>query len=172
MDKIDTHQVELAFDELIGELSKLKDLNNLVDSYKDTVDILKQKVSELVEHIESFYKCAKEHDSNVNEIYNQYVCKSDEIITFLKNLDSNDEEFYEKLYSKTEAINALLREMDSSAKAFHEESISETKEIMSTINKRIMEQERVNRRVSLINLLILIISSLAFLGVLYLIFAK
>jgi hypothetical protein len=32
METIDTHEIELAFDELMKELNKLKDLNNLVDA--------------------------------------------------------------------------------------------------------------------------------------------
>ena len=77
MEHIDTHDVEIAFDELMKELSKLKDLNNLVDAYKDNIDVLSSKVKDLTEQIESFYNSAKEHDAQVNALYKDYVDKAE-----------------------------------------------------------------------------------------------
>ena len=51
MNHIDTHDVEVAFDELIKELSKLKDLNNLVDATKDNIDTLSTKIERVADHI-------------------------------------------------------------------------------------------------------------------------
>ena len=79
MNSIDTHDVELAFDELMRELSKLKDLNNLVDAYKDNIDSLSSKVKVLTELIESFYNSAKEHEDQVNNLYKSYVDKAEDI---------------------------------------------------------------------------------------------
>lgn len=79
MDHIDTHDVEIAFDDLMKELSKLKDLNNLVDAYKDNIDTLSTKVKRLTEQIELFYNCAKEHDAQVNTLYKGYVKKAESI---------------------------------------------------------------------------------------------
>jgi uncharacterized coiled-coil DUF342 family protein len=77
MDYIDTHDVEVAFDELMKELNKLKDLNNLVDAYKDNIDALSSKVKDLTEQVESFYNSAKEHDAQVNTLYKDYVDKAE-----------------------------------------------------------------------------------------------
>ena len=79
MDRIDTHDVEVAFDELMKELNKLKDLNNLVDAYKDNIDALSSKVKDLTEQIESFYNSAKDHDVQVNTLYKGYVDKAESI---------------------------------------------------------------------------------------------
>ena len=79
MEHIDTHDVEVAFDELMKELSKLKDLNNLVDAYKDNLDALSSKVKNLTEQIETFYNSAKEHDAQVNTLYKGYVDKAESI---------------------------------------------------------------------------------------------
>lgn len=79
MDHIDTHDVEIAFDDLMKELSKLKDLNNLVDAYKDNIDTLSTKVKRLTEQIELFYNCAKEHDTQMNTLYKEYVDKAESI---------------------------------------------------------------------------------------------
>ena len=79
MEHIDTHDVEVAFDDLIKELSKLKDLNNLVDAYKDNLDALSSKVKNLTEQIETFYNSAKEHDAQVNTLYKGYVDKAESI---------------------------------------------------------------------------------------------
>ena len=79
MEHIDTHDVEVAFDDLIKELSKLKDLNNLVDAYKDNIDSLSSKVKDLTEQIESFYNSAKDHDVQVNTLYKGYVDKAESI---------------------------------------------------------------------------------------------
>lgn len=79
MERIDTHDVEVAFDELMKELNKLKDLNNLVDAYKDNIDALSSKVKDLTEQIESFYNSAKEHDAQVNTLYKGYVDKAEYI---------------------------------------------------------------------------------------------
>lgn len=79
MNHIDTHDVEVAFDELIKELSKLKDLNNLVDAYKDNIDTLCKKTKGLSEQIQAFYNSAKEHESAVNILYNGYADKAKEI---------------------------------------------------------------------------------------------
>lgn len=73
MDPINTHDVELAFEDLMQELSKLKDLNNLVDAYKDNVDALTSNISRLTEQIESYYHSANEHDEQVNILYNNYL---------------------------------------------------------------------------------------------------
>ncbi len=79
MEQIDTHDVEVAFDELMKELSKLKDLNNLVDAYKDNIDVLSSNVKDLTEQIESFYNSAKEHDAQVKALYKGYVDKAESI---------------------------------------------------------------------------------------------
>ncbi len=79
MDSIDTHDVEVAFDELMKELSKLKDLNNLVNAYKDNIDALSSKVKDLTEQIETFYISAKEHNTQVNTLYERYVDKAESI---------------------------------------------------------------------------------------------
>lgn len=79
MERIDTHDVEVAFDELMKELSKLKDLNNLVDAYKNNIDTLSSNVKYLTEQIESFYNSAKEHDAQVNTLYKAYVDKAESI---------------------------------------------------------------------------------------------
>lgn len=92
MDRIDTHDVEVAFDELMKELSKLKDLNNLVDAYKDNIDTLSTKVKGLTEQIESFYNSAKEHDSQVNLLYKCYVEKAEQISA---ELEKRKQEFKE-----------------------------------------------------------------------------
>lgn len=92
MDRIDTHDVEVAFDELMKELSKLKDLNNLVDAYKDNIDTLSTKVKGLTEQIESFYNSAKEHDSQVNLLYKGYVEKAEQISA---ELEKRKQEFKE-----------------------------------------------------------------------------
>jgi len=92
MDRIDTHNVEVAFDELMKELSKLKDLNNLVDAYKDNIDTLSTKVKGLTEQIESFYNSAKEHDSQVNLLYTGYVEKAEQIYA---ELEKRKQEFKE-----------------------------------------------------------------------------
>ena len=89
MDRIDTRDVELAFDELIKELKKLKDLNSLVDAYKDTVNSLSIKIRDLTEQIETFYISAKNHDDLVNGLYQEYVAKASEISNTLD--DSRDE---------------------------------------------------------------------------------
>ena len=88
MDRIDTHDVEVAFDELMKELSKLKDLNNLVDAYKDNIDALSSKVKGLTEQIESFYQSAKEHDNQVNLLYKSYVDKANQISVELEKRSS------------------------------------------------------------------------------------
>ena len=92
MDRIDTHDVEVAFDELMKELSKLKDLNNLVDAYKDNIDTLSTKIKGLTEQIESFYNSAKEHDSQVNLLYKGYVDKAEQISA---ELEKRKQEFKE-----------------------------------------------------------------------------
>lgn len=92
MDRIDTHDVEVAFDELMKELSKLKDLNNLVDAYKDNIDTLSTKVKGLTEQIESFYNSAKEHDTQVNLLYKGYVEKAEQISA---ELEKRKQEFKE-----------------------------------------------------------------------------
>lgn len=92
MDRIDTHDVEVAFDGLMKELSKLKDLNNLVDAYKDNIDTLSTKVKGLTEQIESFYNSAKEHDSQVNLLYKGYVEKAEQISA---ELEKRKQEFKE-----------------------------------------------------------------------------
>lgn len=84
MDHIDTHDVEIAFDDLMKELSKLKDLNNLVDAYKDNIDTLSTKVKRLTEQIELFYNCAKEHDTQMNTLYKEYVDKAESISSELE----------------------------------------------------------------------------------------
>lgn len=89
MDRIDTRDVELAFDELMKELKKLKDLNSLVDAYKDTVDSLSLKVEALTEQMEVFYQSAREHDNQVNNLYQGYVDKAEEIA---KAIDQGKEE--------------------------------------------------------------------------------
>ena len=88
MDHIDTHDVEVAFDELMKELSKLKDLNNLVDAYKDNIDRLSSKVKGLTEQIETFYKSAKEHDNQMNLVYKSYVDKASQISVELEKRNS------------------------------------------------------------------------------------
>jgi uncharacterized coiled-coil DUF342 family protein len=92
MERIDTHDVEVAFDELMKELSKLKDLNNLVDAYKDNIDTLSTRVKGLTEQIESFYNSAKEHDSQVNLLYKGYVEKAEQISA---ELEKRKQEFKE-----------------------------------------------------------------------------
>lgn len=77
MDRIDTHDVEVAFDELMKELNKLKDLNNLVDAYKDNVDALSSKINTLTEQIETFYSSAKVHESQINALYQGYADKAE-----------------------------------------------------------------------------------------------
>lgn len=79
MNHIDTHDVEVAFDELIKELSKLKDLNNLVDAYKDNIDTLSTKIERVADQIQSFYNSAREHESSVNLLYKGYVYKAEQI---------------------------------------------------------------------------------------------
>ncbi len=90
MDHIETHDVEVAFDELMKELNKLKDLNDLVDAYKDNIDTLSSKVKSLAEQIESFYKTANEHDSQVNLLYKGYVEKAEYIS---EELEKRNQEF-------------------------------------------------------------------------------
>lgn len=79
MDHIDTHDVEVAFDELIKELSTLKDLNNLVDAYKDNIDTLSMKIMGLAEQIHSFYNSAREHENTVKRQYERYVDTAEQI---------------------------------------------------------------------------------------------
>ena len=79
MNHIDTHDVEVAFDELIKELSKLNDLNNLVDAYKDNIDTLSTKIERVADQIQSFYNSAREHESSVNLLYKGYVYKAEQI---------------------------------------------------------------------------------------------
>lgn len=79
MNHIDTHDVEVAFDELIKELSKLKDLNNLVDAYRDNIDTLSTKIKGLAEQIHTFCNSAREHESTVRSLYESYVDKAEQI---------------------------------------------------------------------------------------------
>lgn len=79
METIDTHEIELAFDELMKELNKLKDLNNLVDAYKENIDKLSLRTNELSRQIEIFYNKAKEHNDQVNLLYQKYVDGTREI---------------------------------------------------------------------------------------------
>lgn len=79
METIDTHEIELAFDELMKELNKLKDLNNLVDAYKENIDKLSSRTNELSRQIEIFYNKAKEHNDQVNLLYQKYVDGTREI---------------------------------------------------------------------------------------------
>ena len=79
METIDTHEIELAFDELMKELNKLKDLNNLVDAYKENIDKLSLRTNELSRQIEIFYNKAKEHNDQVNLLFQKYVDGTREI---------------------------------------------------------------------------------------------
>lgn len=83
MDHIDTHDIELAFDDLITELNKLKNLNDLVDAYKNNIDLMSKKTNNLVNQIEVFYNNAKEHDDKVNALYSKYVDGTKQIQDFL-----------------------------------------------------------------------------------------
>lgn len=90
MEHIDTHNVELAFDDLIKELSKLKELNDLVDAYKDNIDTLSSNIKGLTSQLESFYISAKEHNDKVNLLYQKYV---DEAARILAELEKRNLEF-------------------------------------------------------------------------------
>ena len=76
--RIDIHK-KIAFDELMKELNKLKDLNNLVDAYKENIDKLSLRTNELSRQIEIFYNKAKEHNDQVNLLYQKYVDGTREI---------------------------------------------------------------------------------------------
>lgn len=84
MEHIDTHNVELAFDDLIKELSKLKELNDLVDAYKDNIDTLSSNIKGLTSQLESFYISAKEHNDKVNLLYQKYVDEAERILAELE----------------------------------------------------------------------------------------
>ena len=58
-------------------MSKLKDLNNLVDAYKGNIDTLSTKTNGLAEQIQSFYNSAREQERTVNLLYKGYVDKAE-----------------------------------------------------------------------------------------------
>lgn len=93
MNHIDTHDIELAFDDLIKELNKLKNLNDLVDAYKDNIDLMSQKTNNLVNQIEIFYNNAKEHDDKVNALYSKYADGTNQILDFLTKESTNLDNF-------------------------------------------------------------------------------
>lgn len=85
METIDTHEVELAFDSLMKELDKIKNLNDLIDSYKGNVDSLSKLIVELADEIKVFYDKAKERDEVVREQYSHYAKLTKELSELLDN---------------------------------------------------------------------------------------
>ena len=93
MDHIDTHDIEIAFDDLIKELNKLKDLNDLVDAYKDSIDRMSKKTNDLLNMVEVFYKNAQEHENKVNALYSKYVDGTSQIQEFLAKEKSDTDSY-------------------------------------------------------------------------------
>ena len=136
MEHIDTHDIELAFDDLMGELSKIKELNSLVDSYKDNVDELSACVEKLSTHLDVFYRKAKEYNEQVDSMYHKYA---DETSSFAEKLTSQLDVFYSK-----------VKEHDEQANNLYQKYVSETFELK--------EMARSSRNINVVTLILAIIA--------------
>jgi len=163
MEHIDTHDVEIAFDDLMKELSKLKDLNNLVNAYKDNIDTLSSKIKGLTEQIESFYNNAKEHDTQVNVLYQRYVDKAEYISAELEKHNKDLTEQIETFYNSAKEHNAQLN-------ALYKGYVDKAESISSKLEKRCLEIKQIGRRNTIFNVITLILGVFVCAGLVYLIY--
>lgn len=68
MEKFDTHEIELAFNDLIAELEKVKYLNDIAETHKGNTELLSQKLRE-------YYDFSKAKDISLANTLNGYVEK-------------------------------------------------------------------------------------------------
>ena len=156
MEAIDTHDVEVAFDELIKELCKLKELNDLVDAYKNNIDVLSSNVNGLAAQIESFYNSAKEHDNQVNILYEKYVDEGKSIS--------------EELATQIESFQNSAKEHDNQLNILYKKYVDEAENISSELGKRSLEFKQIGRRSFVLNVISLILGILSCAGLSFLIF--
>lgn len=72
MTNLNTNEVEAAFNDLIEELEKIKQLSDIAELHKENADILNQKIRE-------YYEFAKTRDVALADNLNNYLSKMDNI---------------------------------------------------------------------------------------------
>lgn len=92
---MDTHQIEEAFEDLMSELQKVKNINESAEEYKS-------HVSKLTDQLELFYKSAKENNIRIKTIADDACLKLSESAEII-NSSANSLAQIEKNIKTTEA---------------------------------------------------------------------
>lgn len=119
MKPIDTHEVELAFTDLMNELKKIKDLNTIADSYKRNADSLAESIKILLDvsqkNNQNYSMLVQETLDKLNEQVKSIGTIGDNITALIDNIGNNISTLQQDIEKSMSGISQTITDVATTA---------------------------------------------------------